>query len=269
MSGQVPYEEGQGPEEIEAGPEEIETGDDAREDTEHGEEMDISRLPSLLREGGLGRMDDRATTLDFWSAPPPHVVGTEFLRARRRVVAGGLAVVALAAVLGGVAGALLVGGPARGVAEPGAGEAVEALRGSIGLLASEVRSLKDGFGQGSQATAAGLAAIEQRIAGAETAQADLSSRIAGLSEARTAAGPAPSSVSNEITGSIAPPPLPVADDWILWRVRNGRALVQGAPGYFEVETGSELPGLGIVQRIVREDGRWVIYTPYAVIVSRG
>jgi hypothetical protein len=76
-------------------------------------------------------------------------------------------------------------------------------------------------------------------------------------------------VSQEITGSIAAAPVPVAEDWILWRVRNGRALVQGAPGTFEVETGSALPGLGIIQRIVKEDGRWMIYTPYAVIVSRG
>ena len=48
---------------------------------------------------------------------------------------------------------------------PDAGQAVEALRNSIGQLASEVRSLKQGVGEGSQTTAEGLAAIEQRIAG--------------------------------------------------------------------------------------------------------
>jgi hypothetical protein len=172
--------------------------------------------------------------------------------------------IAIAAAVGGVAGGLAVG-VFGGRDGPDAGEAVEALRNSIGQLASEVRSLKQGVGEGSQTTAEGLAAIEQRIAGAENVQATLSARIKDLST-KAAAPPA---VSPEITGSVVAPPLPVAPDWILWRVRNGRALVQGGGGYFEVVPGSALPGLGIVQRIVKEDGRWVLYTPGAVIIARG
>ena len=76
-------------------------------------------------------------------------------------------------------------------------------------------------------------------------------------------------VSPEITGSITRGKLPVANDWVLWRVRNGRALVQGNGGYFEVVPGSQLPGLGLVQRIVKEDGRWMVLTRNAVIVARG
>jgi hypothetical protein len=272
MSGHVPLDAGQEPEEQDGGELPEVTGavdpDDATGDAEHGD-LDVDRLPSVLHgESAWSRMDERAAMLDHWVPPPPYLSHAEANRSRRRVLAGGLAVIVLAAGLGGVAGALLVGGGARGV-QPDAGEAVEALRGSIGQLATEVRSLRDGLGQDSQTTAAGLAAIQQRIAGAETAQADLSARIAGLSAPPSAApGRAVPAVSQEITGSIAPPPLPVAQDWILWRVRNGRALVQGAPGYFEVETGSALPGLGIIQRIVKEEGRWMVYTPYAVIVAR-
>lgn len=270
MSGHVPQDAGQAPEQQDSShtPEDIEANDPAvpADDGEDGD-LDVTRLPSVLRESAWSRMEEREA-LDHWVPPPPYLSQSEANRAHRRVIAGRLAVVVVAAVIGGVAGAMLVAGPSRGSGEPDAGEAVEALRSSIGQLASEVRSLKVGLGQDSQTTIAGLAAIEQRIAGAETAQADLSARIAGLSETRAPLPPAPPSVSNEVTGSIAPAPLPVAEDWILWRVRNGRALVQGAPGYFEVETGSDLPGLGIIQRIVKEDGRWMVYTPRAVIVSR-
>jgi len=224
---------------------------DASHDAPGDEDLDISNLPSVLRESAWGRMDDPAAKVDPWLLPRPYLAGDETLQSRRRLLAGRLGVVVAAAVIGGIAGALLVGGSSQGGPDPDAEEVVAALRGSIGQLASEVRSLRDGVGAGSQATAAGLAAIEQRIGGAETAQADLSARIAGLAERR-----------------IGPAPLPVADDWILWRVRNGRALVQSGAGYFEVETGSALPGLGIVQRIVRTDGRWMVFTPYAVIVSR-
>jgi len=235
-------------------------GEDVR-----GEDAGEARLPSLMDGGGWGRMDDVPAVIDAWAVPgPPFAAYADVQPAWKRWLASRGAMIAVAAIVGGIAGALVVSGLGRD--EPGAGEAVEALRNSIGQLAAEVRSLKDGVGEGSQATAEGLAAIEQRMAGAETAQADLSAKIAGLSSARPAAPPA---VSPEITGSLTRAPLPVADDWVLWRVRNGRALVQGGAGYFEVETGSALPGLGIVQRIVKQDGRWMVFTPNAVIVAGG
>ena len=81
--------------------------------------------------------------------------------------------------------------------------------------------------------------------------------------------PEAAAVSPEITGSITRGRLPVANDWVLWRVRNGRALVQGNGGYFEVVPGSQLPGLGLVQRIVKQDGRWIVLTRNGIIVARG
>ena len=75
-------------------------------------------------------------------------------------------------------------------------------------------------------------------------------------------------MSPEITGSITPRSAPVADGWTLWRVRNGRALVEGSSGYFEVAPGSRLPGLGMVQRIVRRGDGWSVETRNGVIVPR-
>ena len=257
MAGHHPHDAGEEPDVID--PAEGEERDD--------EGFDSPGLPSVLEGSAWSRMDDEAAVV-YWQVPgPPQLAYEDVQPAWKRWLGSRAGMIAIAAVVGGVAGGLAVGvlGSRAG---PDAGEAVEALRNSIGQLASEVRSLKQGVGEGSQTTADGLAAIEQRIAGAEHAQATLSARIEDLS-AKATTLPAVSAVSPEITGSIARAPLPVAPDWVLWRVRNGRALVQGGGGYFEVVPGSALPGLGIVQRIVKEDGRWILYTPGAVIIARG
>jgi hypothetical protein len=183
-------------------------------------------------------------------------------------------VIAFAAIAGGLVGAVATAGIGQVLAArddgPGAEEAVDALRTSIGQLANEIKALKSGVGEGSRAAVDGLAALEDRLAAAEAAQAGLAGQITslskGLSNQQTASAPV---VSSEVTGSIAAARPPVARDWVLWRVRNGRALVQGNGGYFEVVPGSQLPGLGLVQRIVKEGGRWVVLTRNGMIVARG
>ena len=45
---------------------------------------------------------------------------------------------------------------------------------------------------------------------------------------------------------------PVAEDWVLWRVYNGRAVVQGRRGYFDVVPGVDLPDLGVVREITQK-----------------
>jgi hypothetical protein len=81
--------------------------------------------------------------------------------------------------------------------------------------------------------------------------------------------------SSETTGSIAaaPPPavepkLPVLDGWIVQDVQSGRALVSTrSGGVFEVGAGSFLPGIGRVEAIKREDGKWIVVTAKGVITS--
>ena len=50
------------------------------------------------------------------------------------------------------------------------------------------------------------------------------------------------------------------------RVFNGTALVEGRYGVIEVQPGDELPGLGLIQEIRREGGRWVVITAKGMIV---
>jgi len=111
--------------------------------------------------------------------------------------------------------------------------------------------------------------------------------------AAPATSPASSSVSKEITGSIAPATaqqasaspaapkidakpdaktevgrLPTLDDWVLRDVGYGGALIGSRRGTFEVYAGDMIPGLGRVDAIRRQDGRWVVVTSRGLIVAR-
>jgi hypothetical protein len=89
------------------------------------------------------------------------------------------------------------------------------------------------------------------------------------------------SASSETTGSIAtasaapvaPPAAPkindrILQDWIVQDVRNGRALLQSRYGaMFDVGQGSNLPGVGRVDSIKRQDGQWLVLTERGTITS--
>jgi hypothetical protein len=49
---------------------------------------------------------------------------------------------------------------------------------------------------------------------------------------------------------------------------DGNALIEGRSGVYEVHTGDPVPGLGRVDAIRRQDGRWVVVTSKGLIVER-
>lgn len=62
---------------------------------------------------------------------------------------------------------------------------------------------------------------------------------------------------------------PVVDGWVLTSVgRRGGAIVANRSGFYEVYPGDPLPGVGRVEGIRQQDGRWVVVTPKGVIVRR-
>jgi len=155
-------------------------------------------------------------------------------RAAAIIIAAGLGALVGAMASNGLGYAIHIAAADRDTVNP-----TEALRASVGQLAMEIASLK----------------------AAVTASAPAAPRISGLDQFRTA-------VSGEITGSVtAPSPAAVAG-WTLLRVEKGRALVQGDSGSYEVAPGSTLPGLGMVQRIMQQDGRWMVQTRAGIIVAR-
>jgi hypothetical protein len=62
--------------------------------------------------------------------------------------------------------------------------------------------------------------------------------------------------------------LPTVESWVLRDVRRGVALIEGRGGLYEVFAGDPVPGLGRVDAIRKQDGRWVVVTSRGLIVAR-
>jgi hypothetical protein len=86
-------------------------------------------------------------------------------------------------------------------------------------------------------------------------------------------------VPKDVTGSVAPPApataskvevgrLPTVEGWVLRDVGRGSALIENRRGLYEVYAGDPIPGLGRVDAIRKQDGRWVVVTSKGLIVSR-
>lgn len=114
-----------------------------------------------------------------------------------------------------------------------------------------------------------IAKVTAEIAALKTASAAQSAKLTKLADA-TDKLHAP-----ETTGSITPPGstvsiprLPIVDGWVLRDVGEGAARVQGRLGIYEVYPGDPLPGVGRVDAIRKQDGRWVVVTTRGLIVER-
>lgn len=209
------------------------------------------------------------------------------------------AVIALATVAGAIGGALATAGlghlaaPAaasvRDVAAKDAANAAakEAADASLARIESEIAALKASVEQTAKAGQAQFSKASDRIEKVEKAQAEPIAKLNKLSETvdklrapqTTVAAATP---AREVTGSVppataaaapaAPRPevgrMPVVDGWALRDVGNGGALIEGRGGIYEVYAGDPVPGLGRVDAIRKQDGRWVVVTSKGLIVSR-
>lgn len=231
---------------------------------------------------------DRIETLDH--APiiySPSATRAKFSRAAVLTLA-----IALSAAAGSVVGAVAavaLAKPQSAISNDARTIEVNALRGVITQLAADVASLKASIDSNTKSSNAQMARIADRVERAEKAQAEPATRVAKLSELleridkRTAANataslaPIPASApastpAPETTGSVAPKQQDrpaVVDGWMLREVFRGGAVVENERmGIFEIVPGANLPGLGRVETIRRQDGRWVVVTPKGFIVSQ-
>ena len=69
--------------------------------------------------------------------------------------------------------------------------------------------------------------------------------------------------------AVEPPParIPVVPSWTIHDFRNGYVFVENHGEVYQAQLGAPLPGLGPVQSIKRQDGRWMVLTPRGIIVS--
>jgi hypothetical protein len=227
----------------------------------------------------------RHRKLESHEAPILFVPATRQRFGRAAVLAVAIALSAAAGSAVGAMAAVAFATPQPAATEDARTIEVNALRGVIAKLSTEVASLKASIDSSTKTANAQMAKIADRVDRAEKAQAEPASRVAKLSElleridkrtASAAAAPAAPALAQasapDITGSIAPKQQDrpaVVNGWVLREVFRGGAMVENdRMGMFEVVPGANLPGLGKVETIRRQDGRWVVVTPKGFIVSQ-
>jgi hypothetical protein len=218
----------------------------------------------------------------------------------KRRAAALAAVVALAAAAGAVGGALATAGLGHIVTTDTKAASSRALEDSISRIDTEVAALRTSLEQASKHNASQISKTSDRLDKVEKAQGEPAAKLAKLSETveklRTAAvaAPAPAAVAvpaaaavapKETTAAIqtataaavpvpvpAPKPeiarLPTVEGWVLRDVANGSALIEGRQGIFEVYAGDQIPGLGRVDAVRKQDGHWVVVTSRGLVVAR-
>jgi hypothetical protein len=205
------------------------------------------------------------------------------------------AVVALAAVAGALGGALATAGVMHFAGGASTASSNLVLEASVARIDADILALKASVEQTSRVGIVRDNKTSDRLDKVEKAQAEPAAKLARLSEAveklkaaqatpvPVAAAPA---AAKDVTGSISPPAtavaahvplplpkpevarLPTVEGWVLREVADGGALIEGRKGIYEVYAGDPVPGLGRVDAIRKQDGRWVVVTSKGLIVAR-
>jgi hypothetical protein len=170
------------------------------------------------------------------------------------------------------------------------------LQASVIRIDGDVQALKGNVDQIAKAGQGLLTDTGDRLDRLEREQADTSARLLKLSEgtidrvrspqsnAMAAVAPvmprdttASVTQSNAMTPTSAAPAqtraapvgrLPVVEGWVLRDVSRGGAVIEGKHGFYEVYAGDPVPGLGRVDAIRKQDGRWVVVTTKGLVVQR-
>jgi len=188
-----------------------------------------------------------------------------------------VAALALAAALGGMVGALAAYGLARlGAVPVAAGRAsledIQALKENVVQARVELAALKLSIDSANRNTAAQLSRISERIDRVERSQAEPAAKHTKAVDTleRLSRGEAS---PKDVTGSVASPASgpnqskpAVVEGWVVRDVYRGTALIEGRMGVIEVDQGDVVPGLGRVDAIRKQDGRWVVVTPKGLIM---
>ncbi len=246
---------------------------------------DAPRIPGkiMIMSSGDGDWTDNEHSSE------PEVTESQAMFGKRRI--GALAaVVALAILAGALGGALATVALTHVAGDDAAIPGNHALEATVARIDAEILALKAGVEHTSKLGMSQFNKTSDRLDKLEKAQAEPAAKIAKLSEAvdklraAPAAVPAPvaAAPAKDVTGSITPPAtaaaatapkvevgrLPTVDGWVLRDVARGGALIDGRQGVYEVYAGDYVPGLGRIDAIRRQDGRWVVVTGKGLIVAR-
>ena len=191
------------------------------------------------------------------------------------------AAIVCAATVGVVAGAVTATSLMRGQSSaPVTADVTGAIQNSVAQLNNELAALKTGIANAQRNSTSQFGKITDRLERSEKAQAEPTAKLAKIQETlerldrrppqATANAPA-----SDITGSISPPKtvaakeepkLQLAEGWMLRDFYDGRAIVESRNGtLFRIAPGSNVPGLGKVESIKRENGKIVVLTAKGII----
>ena len=181
--------------------------------------------------------------------------------------------IAIAAALGSVVGALA--GAALMRPEPATSiertVTADALNTTLTQLSADLSSLKAALDADSKTTNTQLSKITERVERAEKSQAEAAQKTARLLETPKSPAQVPAQIPADVTGSIVEKQQvrpPIVEGWVIRDIFDGRAMVESrSHGIYEVGPGAPLPGVGKVEAVRRQDGRWVVVTPKGLIVS--
>jgi hypothetical protein len=242
----------------------------------------------LIMSPGMRSRHEEASTLSATIEAAP----------RKSRFAAMAAVVALATIAGAIGGALATAGLTRVADAGGMTSSNGALESAIARIDADIVALKAGLERTSTLGTSQFNKTSDRLDKIEKAQTEPTAKLARLSEAldklrapqaaapvttaATSAAAAPKDVTGSVTtpsGATALPPsvaqpktetarLPTVEGWVLRDVGHGGALIEGRNGLYEVYAGDPVPGLGRVDAIRKQDGRWVVVTTKGLVVSR-
>ncbi len=171
--------------------------------------------------------------------------------------------VAFAAALGVVIGAMAASqfiAPAR-IEAANLSERT-AMQRSIGQLSKEIAALKESIAAADTSARSMAHKTTERLS-STTERLNSAPEITGSIPLAPAAIPTPTP-RPAIAAEIRPA---VVHDWSISYVRDGYLYVRGHGDTYQVQLGAPLPGLGPVEAVKRQDGRWLVVTPKGLIVS--
>jgi len=209
-------------------------------------------------------------------APPaaePTVAAPALKRSSRfALLAASVAGAAAIGALGGALGGAALVRSTDTTAIP-AGDEIRSLQGALVQLQADLAVLRTSIEAGTKNANGQFAKIAERFDRVERAQADPAARIAKATEAlERLVGKEPTgSMSASRSASAAMPGQPsqaVIEGWVVRDVNRGVAVVQGRRfGMIEVQAGDTIPGVGRVDAIRKQDGRWVVVTSRGIVTS--
>jgi uncharacterized protein (UPF0335 family) len=215
-----------------------------------------------------------ATTLE----PPARAGVADESRSNRFAMLA--ASVAFAGALGAMAGALgtAVFAPPLASADASVSAAdLTSLRDSITGLRSEIGAIKSSVEASNRTANAQLAKFTERLERVDRAQAAPAAQlklameaIERLEKRAQASGDTTGSVRAQpaaANASAEPPRQRVIEGWTVRHVSRGVAIIQGRAGAIEIEAGDIVPGVGRIESMRRQDGRWVVLTSNGMIKS--